>query len=253
MLERAEHWTPPDSLGYSSLRPVRLTGRGNALIAVAVALVIGAIALGVFLGGIARRLTEEQRLLRTEGIHAEATVTRAWIDDSKERQPWIAYRFEYAGRGYTQRVKTPRKIWPGLSKGATVPVRFVPSQPSISHPIAWNGPAFPLWLACLLAGSLAALSLLLPIAVRRQARSRPGDRIQENRQGHPGPLRIPPALWRHRQRQVQRFQTPGRRFAPLCPLRPGESAPQRALPALSCPPGKRASSVSLTEPRPVTL
>jgi hypothetical protein len=170
MLERAEHWTPPDSLGYSSLRPVRLTGRGKALIAVAVALVIGAIVLGVFLGGVARRLTEEQRLLRTEGIHAEATVTRAWIDDSKERQPWIAYRFEYAGRGYTQRVKTPRKIWPGLSKGATVPVRFVPSQPSISHPIAWKGPAFPLWLACLLAGTLAALSLLLPIAVRRQAR-----------------------------------------------------------------------------------
>ena len=164
------HWTPPDSLGYSSLRPVRLTGQGKALIAVTVALVIGAVVLGVFLGGVARHQTEEQRLLRTEGIPADATVTRAWIAAGKERQPLITYRFEYAGRAYTSRVKTPRKIWSGLSKGATVPVRFVPSQPSINHPIAWNAPAFPLWLACLLAGTLAALSFLPPIPVRRQAR-----------------------------------------------------------------------------------
>lgn len=170
MLERADHWTPPDSLGYSSLRPVRLTGQGRALILVTVALVIGAVVLGVFLGGVARRLTDEQRLLRTEGIPADATVTRAWIDAGKERQHWIAYRFEYAGRGYTHRVETPRKIWRGLSKGATVPVRFVPTQPSINHPIAWDAPAFPLWLAGLLAGTLAALSLLLPIPVRRQTR-----------------------------------------------------------------------------------
>ena len=29
MIERADQWTPPDSLGYSSLRPVRLTMQGN--------------------------------------------------------------------------------------------------------------------------------------------------------------------------------------------------------------------------------
>src|SRR5450432_1250835 len=62
MLERADHWTPPDSLGYSSLRPVRLTGQGKALIGITAALVIGAIVLGVFLGGVARRQAEEQRL-----------------------------------------------------------------------------------------------------------------------------------------------------------------------------------------------
>ena len=30
MIERADHWTPPDSLGYSSLRPVRLTTTGQS-------------------------------------------------------------------------------------------------------------------------------------------------------------------------------------------------------------------------------
>ena len=168
--ESARHWTPPDSLGYSSLRPVRLTGQGKILVAVTGALVIGAMVLGVFLGGVARRKTEEQRLLRTEGIAADATVTRAWTDSGEDRQHWIAYRFDYAGRVYTHRAETPRKIWPGLSKGSTIQVRFVPSRPSISHPIAWNAAAFPLWLAYLVAGAMAALSLLPAIVIRRQSR-----------------------------------------------------------------------------------
>jgi hypothetical protein len=164
------HWTPPDSLGYSSLRPVRLTGLGKTAVVIAVTLVIGAVVLGVFLAGVARRKTEEQRLLRSEGLPADATVTRAWLDSDKERQPLIAYRFDYAGRAYTNRVETPRKIWPSLSKGSTIQVRFVPSRPSISHPVAWNAPAFPIWLAYLVAGMIAALSLLPTIPVRCQAR-----------------------------------------------------------------------------------
>ena len=171
MLERADHWTPPDSLGYSSLRPVRLTGQGKALIVSTVALVIGAAVLGVFLGRIARRQAEEQRLLRTDGIPADATVTRVWLDaSSKERRPWIAYRFDYAGRGYSHRVETPRKIWPSITKGATIQVRLVPSRPSVSHPVLWNPRPFPLWLPFLIAGTMAASSLLMLIPVRLQAR-----------------------------------------------------------------------------------
>jgi hypothetical protein len=170
MLESTDRWTPPDSLGYSSLRPVCLTRQGKALIGLGAVLVIGGIVLGVFLGGVSRRQTGERRRLRTEGVAADATVTRVWVDDNKERQPWIAYRFDNGGRGYTHSVETPRKVWPGLSAGSTIQVRFVPSRPSISHPIAWNAPTFPLWLAYLLAGILPAVSLVPLIFLRRQAR-----------------------------------------------------------------------------------
>jgi hypothetical protein len=170
MLERTDHWTPPDSLGYSSLRPVCLTRQGKALIGLGVVLAIGGVVLGVFLAGVSRRQTEERRLLRTEGLAADATVTRAWIADSKDRQPWIAYRFDYGGRGYVHEVETPRQIWQGLPTGSTIQVRFVPSRPSISHPIAWNAQVLPLWLACLLGATMAALSPLPLIPVRRQTR-----------------------------------------------------------------------------------
>ena len=170
MLESTERWTPPDSLGYSSLRPVCLTRQGKALIGLGVILAIGGVLLGVFLAGVSRRQTGERHRLGTEGLGADATVTRAWIADSKDRQQWIAYRFDYGGRSYTHEVEAPGKIWQGLSAGSTIQVRFVPSQPSISHPIAWNAQALPLWLACLLAGTIAALSPLPLIPLRRQAR-----------------------------------------------------------------------------------
>jgi hypothetical protein len=170
MLERSDNWTPPDSLGYSSLRPVRLTGQGKALIGTAVALVIGAAVLGIFLGRTARRQAEEQRLLRTEGILADATVTRAWIDGSKERQRWIAYRFGYGDRIYSHRVQTPRNSWEGLSAGSIIAVRFVPAQPSISHPIAWDMRPLPFWLAYVISGTIAASAFFVLIPVRRQAR-----------------------------------------------------------------------------------
>ena len=60
MIERADHWTPPDSLGYSSLRPVRLTTTGKALLVMAVALLIGAVVLGVFLGRKVQREAAEK-------------------------------------------------------------------------------------------------------------------------------------------------------------------------------------------------
>jgi hypothetical protein len=170
MIENTGHWTPPDSLGYSSLRPVRLTAQGKSLVAVSVALLIGAVALGVYLERKARRQDLERTMLRDQGIAADATVTRAWIDGSKEQQRWIAYRFDYAGRGYTHRVETPRKIWTGLRNGSPIQVRFVPSQPLISHPIDWDGQVLPFWLAFLVAGMLAGPALLLPLQVRRQAR-----------------------------------------------------------------------------------
>jgi hypothetical protein len=170
MLERDDHWTPPDSLGYSSLRPVRLTALGKFMIVIMAILVIGAIVLGVFLGRKAQRQNQELTMLREQGVTGDATVTRAWIDSSKEQQRWIAYRFDYAGRVYTHGVTTPGKIWRGLRQGATIQISFVPSQPSVSHPIGWGGEALPFWLAFLIAGMVAGPAFLMLILVRRETR-----------------------------------------------------------------------------------
>ena len=59
-----ENWTPPDGLGYSSLRPVQLTGAGIALLVVAGAMLLGAVAAGIGLGATARAGVLLQSALR---------------------------------------------------------------------------------------------------------------------------------------------------------------------------------------------
>lgn len=165
-----QNWTPPDGLGYSSLRPVRLTGGGTAVLAAAALLSIGAVVAGVALGSQARRQSGAQRELQEKGLTTDAVVTRVWRASEEGKQPWVAYRFTSAGREYEKRVKTPRRIWKNLEAGVTIPVRFVPSNPAINHPRGWDGGRVPFWLPYLVFTSLAVLALLTTMPVRNQAR-----------------------------------------------------------------------------------
>lgn len=170
MIERADQWTPPDSLGYSSLRPIRLTAKGKALIVLTVAILIGAMVLGIFLGRKVKLEAEERTLLRDQGIAADAVVTRVWRGGGKEDEHLVTYRFAYEGKIYTRTVRTPVNIWRTLAPGADLPVRFVPSRPTISHPVAWPSTGLPSWFPYLLAAMCTVPAFLLPIPVRREAR-----------------------------------------------------------------------------------
>src|SRR5664279_3937830 len=89
-------WTPPDGLGYSRMRPVRLTGAGIAVLVTAAAMAVGGIAGGIALGVQAGRRADERRLLRGQGALTEAQVTRLWrtrADRDEHTQTWVAYRF----------------------------------------------------------------------------------------------------------------------------------------------------------------
>ena len=62
-------WKPPDRLGYSSMREVRLTAQGIALSVIAACLIVGAFALGIFLARTVKRETLEQRLLYDRQVY----------------------------------------------------------------------------------------------------------------------------------------------------------------------------------------
>ena len=170
MIERADQWTPPDSLGYSSLRAIRLTTKGKALIVLAVAVAIGAAVLGIFLGRKVQREAAERTLLHDQGIAADAVVTRVWRGGEKDSEHLVTYRFEYGGRTYSRSVGTPVGIWRTLAPGGALRVRFVPSRPAINHPVAWPSTELPPWFPYLLAAMVAVPAFLLPIPVRREAR-----------------------------------------------------------------------------------
>ena len=166
-----ENWTPPDGLGYSSLRPVRLTGGGIALLAVAAMMLLGAGAVGIGLGTAARRQAKDHRLLSEQGVNTDAQITRLWSSTSKEdRRYWVAYRFTVQERAHVARNKVPTRIWQKLTVGSSLPVRFLPSDPKVNHPTGWDDTPTPNWLPYLLSGALVVIAFGITIPIRIQMR-----------------------------------------------------------------------------------
>src|SRR5438270_907301 len=97
-VEIAHNWNPPDGLGYSSLRPVRLSRLGMILAVVIALFAIGGVVLGVVLATKSRREARERDLLRDQGVPIDATVLRVWRTGGEENTPRVRYRFEVQGR-----------------------------------------------------------------------------------------------------------------------------------------------------------
>jgi hypothetical protein len=165
-----ESWTPPDGLGYSSLRPVRLTGGGIALLVVAVAMLLGAVAAAIGLGTTARRQAKDHRLLQEQGVNTDAQITRLWRSGDKNQQHLVSYRFTVQEREYVARKGVPSRIWQKLTVGSSLPVRFLPSDPKVNHPTEWNDTPMPNWLPYLLSGALVVIAFGVTIPLRIQMR-----------------------------------------------------------------------------------
>jgi hypothetical protein len=163
-----ENWTPPDGLGYSSLRPVQLTGAGIALLVVAAALLLGAVAAGIGLRATASRQAQEHRLLREQGANTEAQITRLWRSTGKDTQHWVAYRFTVQDRAYVMRKGVPPRIWQELKAGSSLPVRFLPSNPKVNHPTGWNDTPMSPWAPYLVFVGLAAIACVCAMRLRKE-------------------------------------------------------------------------------------
>ena len=163
-------WKPPDRLGYSSVREVRLTAQGIALSVIAACLIVGAFALGIFLARTVKRETLEQRLLVDQGVAVEATVARLWRTGDKSNEPRVTYRFRYQDSVYTNSVKAPLSKWRELKVGQTMAVRFVPGRPTISHPADWENRGLPLWFPYVITAFLAGMGAMIGVQVARQMR-----------------------------------------------------------------------------------
>jgi hypothetical protein len=165
-----ENWTPPDGLGYSSLRPVSLTGGGISLLIVAVLMLLGAVAAAIGLGTTAKRQAKDHRLLQEQGVNMEARITRLWRSGDKNQQHLVSYRFTVQERAYEARNKVPTRIWQTLSVGSSLLVRYLPSDPKVNHPTGWDDTPMPNWLPYLLSGALVAIAFGVTIPLRIQMR-----------------------------------------------------------------------------------
>jgi hypothetical protein len=144
-------WTPPDGMGYSGLRPVRLAPGGLVPPVMAFVCVIGGPVLGVYLWNQSQRQTAARERLDRDGVPAEATITRLWRTSGKSPSDRVSYRFKAGATLVTGSTHVPSRIWRTLHVGDTLPVRYVPADAMINHPAGWPMDVTQEWLAYMVA------------------------------------------------------------------------------------------------------
>jgi hypothetical protein len=164
--ETAKNWEPPDGLGYSSLRPVRLRAAGIALAVLGVIFLIAAPVLAMVIANQSNRAAQRQRLLNERGVDATAVITRVWRDGGEDDRHMVSYRFD-AGDG---KAEAPARIWKSLKAGGPLAIRYVPGRPQINHPAAWAVSRAPMLLAYLVGAILWMPAMVFVILIRKQMR-----------------------------------------------------------------------------------
>jgi uncharacterized protein DUF3592 len=168
--QNPSNWEPPDGLGYSSLRPVRLSGQGRAMVVISAVMLAAWPVLGLFLDSRAVRERDERQHLVSEGRETDAVITRVWRSGKDDADHMVAYRFTAAGEEIQGRSSAPARIWRNLEPGGSLPVRYVPSNPKINHPAEWRGAVLPRWLPLVLMPPFWIPAVMFTVLIRRQMR-----------------------------------------------------------------------------------
>jgi hypothetical protein len=164
----ARGWVPPDGLGYSGLRPVRLAPGGWVLAVVAAIFVVGGPVLGVYLWNQSQSQSAARERLGREGVAAEATIVRLRRTGGESPSDRVSYRFEAGTAIVTGTSRVPLRTRRTLHVGDTLPVRYVPADPSINHPVGWEMNVTPAWLSFLTVAILIGDAGLVAFVLWRQ-------------------------------------------------------------------------------------
>lgn len=168
--EQIGSWKAPDGLGYSGLRPVRLSGAGYAMLVFSAIFVIGGLVLGVFLWNQSRREGAERARMQSDGALAQATVVRLWKSGGEDTAYRLSYRFEVDGQVVTGSTRAPKKRWTALHTGDTIPVRYLAANPAINHPEEWSRKVMPVLVVALVPAMFVGFAALFAVIITRQSR-----------------------------------------------------------------------------------
>jgi hypothetical protein len=132
----------PAELRGPTPRSVRLSGTGwlNLL---AAALFLGLGVVGTI--AIVEKVLHDaatQKALRQNAGESVAKVTEIWT--SRRR---VSYSFSVDGISFTGKSEVPTDNLRNLHTDDSLPVRYIPANPNINHPAAWEDPPYStLWL-----------------------------------------------------------------------------------------------------------
>lgn len=163
------NWTPPDGLGFSSLRPVQLAAGGKALVGLSIVFLLLGPGLALFINNQIQRDKERDHLLAEQGATATATVVRVWRDSDKEGTHMVSYRFTAGDREITGKSKLYRAAWNNLRAGDPLAIRYLPLRPQVNHPAQRTPGPPPDWFPWLMVLMFIWPPFLFWAMIRRQS------------------------------------------------------------------------------------
>jgi hypothetical protein len=160
--------TAPFELRGQLPRRIVPTGSGVQMAFATALLLALAASSAVWAGMTVSRHKKENAALSSSGQQVTAQIRHVWTAGALE--PRISYVFTVNGTDYTAMSRLPKPLVKTLAHSATLPVRYLPANPAVNHPAAWEeSPRSESTL--LLAPAIAALlglSLLLPLGIERR-------------------------------------------------------------------------------------
>jgi hypothetical protein len=165
-----EHWTPPRELTRALPRETKLSGRGMLHVVLGVVFLVASVGLGIWLHGKAVQEAAKTAAFHSQSQEASGEITKLWYQDTREREPMVTYAFTANGVRMEGESPVPTKLWAGIRKAGFLPVRYLPSNPAINHPAAWDEAGVPEWFPIVLPATWVAVGAFLLFRVWREAR-----------------------------------------------------------------------------------
>jgi hypothetical protein len=164
-----QNWTPPRELTRALPREIHMSGRGMFNIVLGSVFLIAAVYLGVWMHDEGARQAAKTAALHAQGLEVTGEINKLWLRD-KDRVPMVGYAFTANGVRITGEASVPKDRWAAIRKAGFLPVRFLPSNPALNHPSAWDEDGIPVWYPFVMPLMWAVASVLLLISQRRQRR-----------------------------------------------------------------------------------
>jgi len=162
-----EGWTVPPELTGAAPRETERSEEGAGSVLSVTLLVLAAIAMVVLSFIADARQKAKTEVLRREGRETMGRVTGL---RHKPGAYTVRYAFNANGVAITGESPAPEDTWNGLRDADPLAIRFLPSNPAINHPAAWEGSGKSYWVMFFIPAMPVAGAILILIQLRGQRR-----------------------------------------------------------------------------------
>lgn len=127
----------PSELTGPLPRRLRLSKNGiwMATAAAVMLALTAALALWFALDGVQQ--TRQRTALRQNGREAAGEITRVW-SAGRSLKTKVAYSFVVNGVPFAGEARVPNQLVPSLYASNAIPIQYLPENPAINHPTAWE-------------------------------------------------------------------------------------------------------------------